>query len=93
MLPTTDSTPNNVTGLITVESGSTTYSAAKIFGSLLEGNHGFTRTSWRDDPGVFVLDFGFGPDSSLTVKKGWDNATGWGTPHGLTFIDAVTAEK
>jgi len=92
VLPTTDSTPNNVTGLITVESGSTTYSAPKIFGSLLEGNHGFTSTIWPDDPGIFVLDFGFGLDSSLTVKKGWDNATGWGTPYGLTFIDAVTAK-
>jgi hypothetical protein len=30
-------------------------------------------------------------DSSLTVKHGWDNATGWGTPHGLAFINAVTA--
>jgi hypothetical protein len=40
-----------------------------------------------------VLDFGFGLDTSLTVKRGWDNATGWGTPHGLAFINTVTAEK
>jgi len=33
---------------------------------------------------------GFGIDTSLTVKKGWDNATGFGTPYGLAFIDAVT---
>ena len=27
---------------------------------------------------------------SLTVTKGWDNVTGYGTPNGLTFFDAVT---
>ena len=31
----------------------------------------------------------FGLDSSLTVTKGWDNVTGYGTPNGLTFLDAV----
>jgi subtilase family serine protease len=39
---------------------------------------------------VNVIGFGFGLDSSLTVRKGWDNATGWGTPYGLAFLDAVT---
>lgn len=38
-------------------------------------------------------DFGFGIDSSLTVVKGWDNATGFGTPNGLTFINAVASSK
>jgi subtilase family serine protease len=91
VLPTTDSTPNNVTGTIVAESGSTTYTASEIFGSSLEGNKGFTSTIWPLDP-EFVLDFGFGLDSSLTVKHGWDNATGWGTPYGLAFINAVTKE-
>jgi subtilase family serine protease len=89
VLPTTDSTPNNVTGTITAESGSTKYTASEIFGSLLEGNKSFTSTIWPADP-ADVFDFGFGLDSSLTVSHGWDNATGWGTPHGLAFIDAVT---
>ncbi len=92
VLPTTDSTPNNVTGTIVDESGSTTYSASELFGSLLEGNTGFTSTIWPALPGAYIYDFGFGLDSSLTVKHGWDNATGWGTPRGLTFIDAVTGE-
>ena len=91
VLPTTDSTPNNVTGTIVAESGSTSYTASEIFGSLLEGNKGFTSTIWPLDPEDF-LDFGFGLDSSLTVRRGWDNATGWGTPHGLAFINAVTKE-
>jgi subtilase family serine protease len=92
VLPKTDSTSNNVTGSITDESGTTTYSASDLFGGLLYGNKGFTSAIWPEDAGD-VLDFGFGLDSSLTVKHGWDNATGWGTPNGLTFIDAVTAEK
>jgi len=89
VLPTTDSTKNNVTGVITDSSGSTTYTAADIFTGLLEGNKGFTSAIWPIDAGD-VLDFGFGLDSSLTVKHGWDNATGWGTPYGLAFIDAVS---
>jgi subtilase family serine protease len=89
VLPTTDSTADNVKGKIVTKSGSTPYTAPEIFGSLLEGNTGFTSTIWPADPGD-VLDFGFGLDSSLTVTRGWDNATGWGTPHGLAFIDAIT---
>jgi hypothetical protein len=38
-----------------------------------------------------ALDLGFGIDASLTVRHGWDNATGYGTPNGLTFIDAIVA--
>jgi subtilase family serine protease len=90
VLPKTDSTANDVTGTITDSSGTTTYSAGELFGQYLYGNKSFTSTIWAEDAGD-VLDFGFGIDSSLTVKKGWDNATGWGTPYGLAFIDAVTA--
>jgi len=92
VLPTTDSTSNNVSGSITDASGTTTYSAADLFSGSLYGNKGFTSAIWAEDAGD-VLDFGFGIDSSLTVKHGWDNATGWGTPNGLTFIDAVTATE
>jgi subtilase family serine protease len=88
VLPTTDSTPNNVTGTITDVPGTTSYSAAALFAGLLEGNKGFTSALWPIDP-FDVIDFGFGLDSSLTVKHGWDNATGWGTPYGLAFLDAI----
>ena len=33
--------------------------------------------------------FTFGTDSSLATGPGWDNATGLGTPNGLTFINKV----
>jgi subtilase family serine protease len=90
VLPNTDSTPNNVRGKVTTSSGTTSYTADEIFDGLLEGNKTFTSTLWDAGPDT-VIDFGFGIDSSLTVNKGWDNATGWGTPHGLAFIDAVAA--
>ncbi len=97
VLPSTDSSPHNVMGAIVAKSGSTAYTASEIFGSLLEGNKEFTSAIWPTPittagPG-YVVDFGFGLDSSLTVTHGWDNATGWGTPHGLAFINAVTPKK
>jgi subtilase family serine protease len=92
VLPTTDSTPHNVKGSITDSSGTTKYSAAKLFKGALYGNKGFTSAVWQPTPGTptNVVVFGFGIDSSLTVSHGWDNATGWGTPYGLKFINAVT---
>ncbi len=92
VLPATDSTPDNVTGAITDSSGTTSYSASDLFAGVIYGNKKFTSTLWPLDS-EDVLDFGFGIDSSLTVKHGWDNATGYGTPYGLTFIKAVTAAK
>jgi subtilase family serine protease len=90
VLPTTDSSPNNATAVITDSSGTTDYSAAELFAGVLYGNKGFTSTLWPEATS-FILDFGFGIDSSLTVTHGWDNATGYGTPYGLTFINAVAA--
>jgi subtilase family serine protease len=92
VLPTTDSSPNNLTGSITDSSGTTTYSASALFDGALYRNKGFTSTIWELDSTDFV-DFGFGIDSSLTVKRGWDNATGYGTPYGLAFINAVTGSN
>ena len=86
----TDSTKSNVTAVITDSKGSTTYSASELFSGMLYGNNNFTSTILEEDPGDF-LDWGFGLDTSLTVRHGWDNATGYGTPNGLTFIFAVGA--
>lgn len=108
VLPTTDSTRNNLTGMITDQNGTTSFSASQLFGPFLDGNLHFTSTIWSH-PSNFsdiaiqigsngqltsftgtTFGFAFGIDSSLTVKKGWDPATGWGTPFGLAFLDAVT---
>jgi subtilase family serine protease len=93
VLPKSDASPDNVTGTIQDSTGTHTYSASQIFSGppdLLYGNKQFTSTIWEVDSADFV-DFGFGIDSSLTVKKGWDNATGWGTPLGLNFINTITS--
>jgi subtilase family serine protease len=87
--PTTDNTVNNVTATIVDSGGTTKYSASALFTGVLEGNKGFTSALWPEDS-EDLIDFGFGLDSSLTVSHGWDNATGFGTPYGMTFINAVT---
>jgi hypothetical protein len=108
VLPTTDSTPNNLTGTSTDTSGTTSFSATQLFAPFLDGNTKFT-SAILSHPSNFsdiviqigsngqltsftgtTFGFAFGIDSSLTVKKGWDPATGWGTPFGLAFLDAVT---
>ena len=76
--------------MITDSAGSTTYSASALFSGLLFGNKNFTSAFLPLDASD-ILDWGFGLDSSLTVAHGWDNSTGYGTPYGLVFIDAVTA--
>ena len=47
--------------------------------------------------GIFGLDnsydIGYGADSSLMAAPGWDNATGYGEPNGLAFIQAAAAAK
>jgi subtilase family serine protease len=82
------STATNVAGTIFDVTGTTYYSSTGLFTGLLYGSTGFTSA---------VVNFGgsvdqaisFGLDSSLTVTKGWDNVTGYGTPNGLTFLNAV----
>jgi subtilase family serine protease len=90
VIPTTDSSPTNLMGVITDQNGSTTYTAADLFSEFLDGSKGFTSAIWPPSP---YLDIAFGLDSSLTVRHGWDNVTGFGTPYGLTFINAVTATE
>jgi hypothetical protein len=34
----------------------------------------------------------FGTDTSLTVTKSWDYATGRGEPNGLVFVQGVTGK-
>lgn len=72
--------------------GTTNYNASDLFGASLFGNKGFTSTIYPIDPGD-VEGFGFGIDSSLTARPGCDNATGFGTPYGLAFINAAAAKK
>jgi hypothetical protein len=90
VLPLSD--PTNVSGTIVDKNGSTFYFPAVLFDGALYGNTGFTSAVWNLGSSDYV-NLGFGIDSSLTVGKGWDNATGFGTPNGLTFINAVAKSK
>ncbi|MFZ0941117.1 MAG: S53 family peptidase [Candidatus Sulfotelmatobacter sp.] len=82
------SSATNVAGTIFDSTGSTYYSPSSLFGSLDDGSPGFTSAVVNFGDGVDDA-ISFGLDSSLTVKKGWDNVTGYGTPNGLTFLNAV----
>ncbi|MBV8114419.1 MAG: S53 family peptidase, partial [Silvibacterium sp.] len=82
------SSPTNVAGTIFDSSGATYYSPTSLFTGLLNGTS-FTSAVGGVGPGVYEA-ISFGLDSSLTVTKGWDNVTGYGTPYGLAFLNAVT---
>jgi subtilase family serine protease len=83
------SSPTNVSGTIFDSGGATFYSATDLFTGQLFGNTEFLSAVW-DLGGGLDFDLSFGLDSSLTVTKGWDNVTGYGTPNGLPFLNAVT---
>jgi len=93
VLPKSDQTPSNATGSITDQNGTTNYSASQLFSGLLYGNKGYTSALWLNPSPDSSYVLGFGVDTSLTVRRGWDNATGFGTPYGLAFLDAVTAPQ
>jgi subtilase family serine protease len=82
------SSPTNVAGTIFDKSGATFYSPTDLFTGLLYNTREFTSALWNAGGGTnYTLSFGL--DTSLTVTKGWDNVTGYGTPNGLVFLDAV----
>ena len=78
------------------DTDSKTYFAKRLF-SILNPAKEPTFVSGVWDATAFSLNgwygFAFGLDSSLTVGKGWDNATGFGTPDGLAFVNAAAAES
>jgi subtilase family serine protease len=79
------SSVTNLTGTIYDSSGATFYSAANLFAGQTYTSTGFTSAvlNLGDDTDLAIS---FGLDSSLTVSKGWDNVTGWGTPNVNTYL-------
>ena len=69
------------------------YTAPEIFGTEIDPNAQFTSAVWNRSltSQAYYEDIGFGLDGVLTVTQGWDNVTGYGTPNGLPFINAVAA--
>jgi subtilase family serine protease len=83
--------PGNIYGSIVDASGSTSYTSDDIFGYLVEQTTAYTDAIWPLEQGLDVA-ASFGMDTSLTVNPGWDNVTGYGTPAGLTFLNAVAGK-
>ena len=85
-------TKHNTSASITFRGTTTTaYDPAQLFGLPASQKTGFLGalvfvgavpfTGWND--------VGFGLDSSLAAAPGWDNATGYGVPNGLLFIESA----
>jgi len=85
VLPLTS--PTNVAGTVFDSGGATYYSATGLFADLYNGTT-FTSALGQLGPGAYLA-ISFGLDSSLTVTHGWDNVTGYGTPNGVAFLNAV----
>jgi subtilase family serine protease len=89
VLPTSSLETSDVSGVIFDSTGSHYYSPADLYTGLLYSQKDFLSAVWPIDSQDAIA-ISFGTDSSLTVTKGWDNVTGYGEPHGLGFIQAVT---
>ena len=83
------SSPTNTVGTVIDSDGATYYSAAYLAEPLVH-TRDFVSAIWPVS-GEY-LNLTFGTDSSLTVEKGWDNVTGYGTPNGLNFVNAAAIE-
>jgi subtilase family serine protease len=90
VLPVTS--PDNVVGFEVTTSGATFYTAAELSAPLGNTTKFYSALYQQDgdNTGIWLVQT-FGTDSSLTVKPGWDNVTGWGSPNGYTFISDVAA--
>jgi subtilase family serine protease len=76
---------------VTDGNGTTNYRASQLFAPLGFSQQTFLPVFWNIPEYQEAAVFAFGADSSLTVTRGWDNVTGYGTPAGLNFIDAAAS--
>jgi subtilase family serine protease len=87
-----DAERNNTSGSIIFRGTQvTTYDPEQLLGldpTQLDGFVGTLVLVGRA-PRTGYNDVGFGSDSSLAAAVGWDNATGYGVPNGLHFIEAA----
>jgi subtilase family serine protease len=90
VLPVTS--PTNPSGFIVDANGTTFYSAEDLLTPAMHPNKFYSALCSFDDGAVLDL-ISFGTDTSLTVTRGWDNVTGFGTPNGLEFIEAAAGRR
>ncbi|MBC7663454.1 MAG: hypothetical protein H7276_06590 [Caulobacter sp.] len=69
----------------------TPYTPAQLLGLPASQKTGFVGLLYYVGQSPFLGwdDVGFGLDSSLAAAPGWDNATGYGVPNGLLFIESA----
>jgi hypothetical protein len=82
----------NTQGTITFRASIVTdYTPAQLLGIDQTQPNGFVGTLVYVGGPAFPgwNDVGFGTDSSLRAQVGWDNATGYGVPNGIAFIESA----
>ncbi len=87
------SNDNSLKGSITTKTGTTDYSTAQIFAPIDRPNPVFVgalQTTKNPNGLVNTTGIGFGLDYTLTVRKGWDNVTGYGTPNAAFVASAAS---
>ncbi|MGB6690975.1 MAG: S53 family peptidase [Terracidiphilus sp.] len=102
--PTAAEDADDVAGSIT-DSKTHTYNRTTLFTHAIDlddspnslslyGQGAFLSAIWPDSFGNSNVTeaVSFGTDSSLLVSSGWDYATGWGEPNGITFVQGVTGK-
>jgi subtilase family serine protease len=85
--------PHDVSGSILTAQGTIDYSTDALFGAFVPDSQPYLATVSNQPGRDAAIVFSFSLDSSLNVTTGWDNATGYGTPDGLAFINAAAAYK
>jgi hypothetical protein len=88
----TTSSPHNVTGKISDPGGTFPINSWEL-AAPLNGLPTFYSALYNSPYSTrwFVLTFGV--DSTLATGKGWDPATGLGTPNGFDFVHAFSREE
>jgi subtilase family serine protease len=86
------SSPDSLSGTITKKKGKTTLTTAQIFAPPDQDDPVFLGTLWPPNYYSDMFALAFGVDSSLTVTRGWDNVTGYGTPN-AAFVTSSASER
>jgi subtilase family serine protease len=83
------SSPFNVTGVILNPPNLPVFESAAFLAQPLGNTEDFLSALFQSPASTRWDVFTFGTDSSLTVREGWDNVTGLGTPNGAEFVQGV----
>jgi len=83
------SSPHNVTGTMTDPGGSFPINSWELAAPLYNLSS-FTSALYNSPNSTRWFVLGFGLDSTLGTGRGWDPATGLGTPNGWNFVHALS---